>query len=106
LETLNVSETEAFCATLAAPNDFDIMGGAMKGGGGVCVDEPPPQPQAQQSPSARTMLQERTRVSSGTLPMAPCEQPLNFCPPQPASLIQKQIGWIQSTESMLRGNPT
>ena len=41
-DTLNVRVVVPFNATLAAPNDFEIVGGEMLGGGGGPPDEPPP----------------------------------------------------------------
>jgi len=71
LDRLKVSEVAPFNVTLAAPKDFEIVGGRMVGGGGELPEEPPPHPEAHARPRRRMLPHKRNRDRFGTIPLTP-----------------------------------
>jgi len=80
LERRNDSDVASFNTTFAAPNDFEIVGGRMLGGGGGPLEYPPPQAYWQVRPSIMTIQHERQRVCVNTFPLTPDDWPENRLP--------------------------
>ncbi len=80
LERRNDSDVASFNTTFAAPNDFEIVGGRMLGGGGGPLEYPPPHAYSQVRPSIMTIQHERQRVCVGTFPLTPDDWPENHLP--------------------------
>ena len=75
LEIWKVSNVIPFSATLAAPNDLEIVGGTIVGGGGGPAEEPPPHPKVHERPKIAMIQHNRQRVCVCIFPLTPCARP-------------------------------
>jgi hypothetical protein len=71
LVRVKVSEVVPFNATLAAANDFEIVGGRMPGGREAPAEEPPPQAEQPKDTRSTTIQHHKRDVCVGNFRLAP-----------------------------------
>jgi hypothetical protein len=75
LDRLKVSVVAPFNATVAAPNDFAIVGGRVIGGGGPTPEEPPPHAKTHGTHKIMNIIHVKRRFDClGTFPLTTDEE--------------------------------